>query len=45
MAISPSAERAAATVLTTIDTDFEIGATIFRTGEAAIASGIRAHVS
>ena len=28
-----------ATVLTTIDTDFEIGATIFRTGEAAIASG------
>ena len=28
-----------ATVLTTIDTDFEIGATVFRTGEAAIASG------
>ncbi len=28
-----------ATVLTTIDTDFEIGATVFRSGEAAIASG------
>lgn len=28
-----------ATVLTTIDTDFEIGASVFRTGEAAIASG------
>lgn len=27
------------TVLTTIDTDFEIGASVFRTGEAAIASG------
>ena len=27
------------TVLTTIDTDFEIGATVFRSGEAAIASG------
>ena len=28
-----------ATVLTTIDTDFEMGATVFRSGEAAIASG------
>ena len=28
-----------ATVLTTIDTDFEIGATVFRTGEAAMAAG------
>ena len=28
-----------ATVLTTIDTDFEMGAIVFRSGEAAIASG------
>lgn len=28
-----------ATVLTTIDTDFEMGATVFRSGEVAIASG------
>lgn len=27
------------TVLTTIDTDFEMGATVFRSGEAAMASG------
>lgn len=27
------------TVLTTVDTDFEIGATVFRSGEAAIAAG------
>lgn len=27
------------TILTTVDTDFEMGATVFRSGEAAIASG------